>query len=105
MTEIVMDWEIVKWIVIYGGAIVAIYFTSAVVVSKNILRQIAVVLDKYGDGFNTLADALEDNTVTEEEYEKIFNEFKEAYGESGKLYQMIKEAIPYQWLMKIFRVG
>jgi len=105
MVELALDWELVKWIVVYGVGILAIYFAGAIVASKKIMRQVAVVMHAYGEGFDELALALEDETVTEEEYEKVFKEFQEAYGESGKLYEMIKAAIPYQFLAKFFKFG
>ncbi len=70
MVELALDWELVKWIVVYGVGILAIYFAGAIVASKKIMRQVAVVMHAYGEGFDELALALEDETVTEEEYEK-----------------------------------
>lgn len=105
MVELALDWELVKWVVIYGVGIAAIYFAGAIVASKKIMRQVAVVLHEYSEGFDVLATALEDNEVSEEEYEKVFKEFQEAFGEAGKLYEMIKQAIPYQFLMKFFKFG
>lgn len=105
MVELAFDWELVKWVVIYGVGIAAIYFAGAIVASKKIMKQVAVVMHSYGEGFDELALALEDNAVSEEEYAKVFKEFQEAYGESGKLYEMIKEAIPYQFLAHFFKFG
>lgn len=105
MVEIALDWELVKWVVIYGCGIFAIYFAGVIIATRKIMAQIAMVLKEYSEAFQDVADALEDNAVSEQEFEKIFKSFQEGWGETDKLIKMIKEALPYQFLIKIFGVG
>ncbi len=102
MIEFTIDWEIVKTIVVYGSAIAAIYFAGSILTTRKIMRQISIALGEYEEAFDAVADALEDDVVSEEEYERMFKEFQEGYGESVILFNMIKEAIPYKFLTKFF---